>query len=437
MRMATKWVMIPLMGLILFWPALGRSFWEWHNPMPAGNDLYALDTSDTGYLATGGDAGLVLEYSNGQFVMPEFRTFERINDISLNGESGIAVCERGDVLLRNRGAWEINKPASTAWFYGASILPDGTAWICGDSGKIFHYDGSGWTEFSSSTSATLKDVEFFDEDHGWAVGLFGTVRVWNGSYWQYTSAQTSRFLRKVSASSAQCAWAVGDLGTIIRWNGSGFQLESTPTTANLFGVAAVDDDEAWAVGEAGVILHRLNGTWTLAEYPELPIIEFRSIEWNAPGDIWITGRYGFIAHFNGSVWERFDQDQLGGLDVNDVTIMPATGSIILAGERGRIWEYNGSEFIFMGPPSPTTFHRLRPDNDNRLWAAGEDGALFNTDGISWNSIQTGNSDDYFDLDIIAEDNIWVAGGGSDGTCVKWTVCHFNGSDWRIYSESST
>ncbi len=428
-------------GILVFSGVCGvRSAWEWNNPQPAGNDLFALCVSEAGYVTAGGDAGLVLEYNGTNFSMPEFRTYERINDICLTGETGVAVCERSDVLIRSVSGWEVNKPDATEWFYGASTTSSGDTWICGDLGKIYRYSGTSWEDIPSNTSATLKDIEMYDDTHGWAVGLFGTARVWNGAVWQYVSSTTSRFLRKVSASGPDKAWVAGDLGTILMWDGNEFVLESDPplVSANLYGIVAISDSEAWAVGDAGTILHRMGGVWVEASFPELPVIDFRSIDVAGDGTLWLAGRSGFIARYSGTLWERLDENLIEGNDLNDILYHPGRDLLLTAGTDGNIWEFDGSNFSEHTNTFREPVNRLVVDTADDIWAACDGGILLkNTGGTSWTEVYTGNSDNLVDIDFISSESIWTAGGFNDGTCDGWTVLHYDNVDWTVYTESGS
>ncbi|HPQ41801.1 MAG TPA: hypothetical protein PLV45_15645, partial [bacterium] len=266
-----------ILTLVLLSPGNAGATWTWHNPTPAGNGLMAVATDHAGHYIMAGDGGYLLNYDNGSFSAPYFNTYQRVHDLDLTPGGGIAACERADVLILSGGNWVVNRPATTAWFYGAAVTPGGDYFVCGDGGEIHRLQAGVWEELTSNTTSTLKDIDMVSDTRGWAVGLFGTVRVWNGTSWQYYSSQTSRFLRSVSGFSDSTAWAVGDLGTITRWTGTGFVLETAVNSENLYDVQAVSDDEAWAVGENGTVLHRTVSGWAAYTHPTLPTdVDYRS-----------------------------------------------------------------------------------------------------------------------------------------------------------------
>lgn len=410
--------------------------WTFHNPSPASNEFNAVASDNGADFFMAGEGGYLLEYDGATFNAPFFNTFQRVHDLEVQGSAGIAACERADVLILDAGQWVVNRPATTAWFYGAAISPGGDLWVCGDAGEVHRYTNGAWEEVSSTTSSTLKDIEMISDTRGWAVGLFGTARVWNGTNFQYYSSGTSRFLRSISGFSETSAWAVGDLGTITHWTGSGFQLETGVNNENLYDVEATSEDEAWAVGDNGTVLHRTASGWNLYTHPSLPSdIDFRSITISGGDNMMIVGSSGTVMKFDGSNWAPLKSDALNALTIN--TLLIDEGTVLLGGERGRIYEYNGDSFLTQMTGINNDVHILRHDLDGNIWAGCHSGVLLQNSGAGWTSVNTGDTEDIRDIDFLPGGDIWTAGGCDDGSCVSWAVLHYNGSSWTKYGESGS
>ncbi len=424
-------------GMLTFIGLPALTSWTWHNPLPSGNTINAVSTSSSGLIGFAADAGQLLELDAGTFIFKSSPTLDRIHDIALSGDYGVMAGEHSTVLLRDGGEWIENKPLTTAWFYGAALLPDGQAYICGDLGKIYHFDGTDWIDMPTGTSTTLKDIDMLSPARGWAVGLYGTARVFNGTNWLYYSSSTTRFLRKVSGVTDSCAWAVGDLGTIVRWTGSGFQTETSPTTQTLYGVVAISTDEAWAVGDAGTVIHRLSGVWSVVSVPEIPAtVSLRGVAEEDNGDIIIAGVNGFIIRFDGSTWERLDEDLSNGIDFYDVEIAP-DGDILLAGTRGKLFEYSGGDFLPIDMSTTNDLYKVYRDPYDTMWVTGKGGVIRKNTGSGWITQNTSNPDNVYDIYALSPTNVWTAGGYSDGSCVGWTVLHYTGSQWVVYTEGGS
>ncbi len=423
--------------LILISCAAASGDWQWINPLPAGNDWYGISASQDGYIAVGGDAGLILEYTQTGFSIPDAPMMGRINRICVNGTFGIAVGEKSVVLLRDSNGWSLNQPQTTAWFYGATVSDSGEAWICGDLGKLFHFTGTEWEEQSTGTSTTLKDIDMKD-GCGWVVGLYGTVRVWNGTGWQYISSGTSRFLRSVSGYDCDHAWVAGDLGVVLRWTGSSFSMESTPVSTNLYAVKAVDAEEAWAVGDMGVVLHRINGAWEQESIPDMPEINLRAVDFDSStGLVWISGENGFICSYDGTTMTQLNHDILNQTDLAAIRVLPGNTSRIIMGTSGKCWRFSDDGFTEIPTGTSEDFHCLHFGTDGILRAGGDRGVFLEFINGQWESVDTGNTDDIRDIDMLSSGSIWTAGGHSDGSCVSWTVLHFDGNQWNAYSDSGS
>lgn len=415
------------------------SSWIWMNPYPAGNTLNAVATDGYGTWITAGEGGHLLQWDGNTFTAPVFDTQEQVHALALTADgAGVAACERADVLIRANGDWQMNRPQSSAWFYGAAVSPGGDIWVCGDLGEIHRYRNDVWEQTPSSTTSTLKSINMVSDDHGWAVGLFGTARVWNGTSWQHYSSQTTRFLRSVSGVSGDCAWAVGDLGTIIRWTGTGFVPETSGVTRNLFAVAAVNSTDAWAVGDSGTVLHRTENGWEVYTDPLLPDdVPFRSIALAGPDHVMITGMNGVILYYDGENWANFRQDMLNGADACTVHAASAGGDVLIGTSAGVIFHWADGAFEQQFSWASGAVRIIREDGWGLLWAGGDDGGLFQRLGDTWTVFPTGDTEDIHDMDFTLEGDIWTAGGTNDAGCVSWAVLHYDGSIWTKYGESGT
>jgi hypothetical protein len=89
-------------------------------------------------------------------------------------------------------------------------------WAVGEAGAIVHYDGTAWSELTSSpTSAGLRGVWGTAANDVWAVGDSGVILHFEGSSWSKDVRLTSRTLRAVWGDPSGEVWAVGDSGTVL------------------------------------------------------------------------------------------------------------------------------------------------------------------------------------------------------------------------------
>jgi photosystem II stability/assembly factor-like uncharacterized protein len=419
--------------------SMSFSSWTWMNPYPAGNTLNAVATDGSGTWIMAGEGGHLLQWDGNTFTAPVFDTQEQVHALAMTADgAGVAACERADVLISMNGEWQVNRPQSAAWFYGAAVSPGGDIWVCGDLGEIHRYRDDAWEQTPSATTSTLKSIDMISDDRGWAVGLFGTARVWNGTSWQHYSSQTSRFLRSVSGFSVDCAWAVGDLGTIIRWTGTGFVPETSGVTRNLYDVAAVNETDAWAVGDSGTVLRRTESGWEDYTDPLLPDdVSFRSIALAGPDNVMIAGMNGAMFYYDGENWTGLRRDMLDGADAHTIHVVSAGGDVLIGTSAGAIFSCADGVFEQQFTWAEGAVRVIREDGGGLLWAGGDIGGLFQRSGDEWTDFPTGDTEDIYDIDFTVDGDIWTAGGTNDAGCVSWAVLHYDGSIWTKYGESGT
>lgn len=63
-------------------------------------------------------------------------------------------------------------------------LKEDSLWAVGLKGEIWHYDGSGWTQFASPVKVTLTRILCLRDNEIYACGLSGTIIRWDGKEWQ-------------------------------------------------------------------------------------------------------------------------------------------------------------------------------------------------------------------------------------------------------------
>ena len=212
-------------------------------------------------------------------------------------------------------------------------------------------------------------------------------------------------------------------------------METSPVSTSLYGVCAVSGTEAWAVGDSGTLLHRTGGVWQEESFPVLPTVDYRSVDIDDSGNIWVSGKFGMVAVYNGSDWSLLTRDPTSLTDFYDIEVVDDT--VYIAGEEGSMWTC--SQGIMSQDPTGVTvpLFRVHYDEWDTLWATGADGLLMTRSGSGWSPVSLDVTDDIYTIDVLGPNSLWIAGGSSTGTCVSWTAAYFDGSDWTVYSDSGT
>jgi hypothetical protein len=215
--------------------------------------------------------------------------------------AGSTTSGRALIVRWNGAAWSQAASPSlggAALLHGVSASPDGSAWAAGDTCAsgcgtsseadrtlILRWDGVSWSQIASpspGSTAFLYGVSAGPDGSAWAVGYTGTP----------SGADRTLILRWDGA-----AWAVGDscmsrCGTtsavyrmlILHWDGKAWSLVTGPglgSDAYLYGVSAGPGGSAWAVGYICT-----SGCHTASEADQMLILRWDGTSWSqaaAPG----------------------------------------------------------------------------------------------------------------------------------------------------------
>lgn len=235
---------------------------------------------------------------------------------------------------------------NNVWAVGYLNLPNG------ESG-IIKWNGSEWKSFPTS-SGVKYGIFGFSQSNIFVVGESinrGFIAIWNGNNWteyrdEYflSRGDTVYPLRAVWGSATNDVWAVGDKGTIIHWNGDGWKKVDARITT------------------------RINAVWGTSQ-----------------SDIYIVAVSGVnsaLYKYNGSVWVNIS---------NNIGIFATTlwktepGKLLIGGTA--LLEYNGSTFQQVYIPGRSRgVIKIRGNNLNNIFSAGDFGEITHYNGLSWKDI---------------------------------------------------
>lgn len=227
---------------------------------------------------------------------------------TLTYTNGWAVGKNGSVFRRINNQWQSTSvsPSTSSNFNGVTCSSSVDCWIAGDSEKLYHWNGSAWTEFSGAnfngTGVMLKTITCTSAVDCWVgtsnkdvyhwdgiswnfsddlsevpnsiacvgsnfcivVAKDGNIYKWNGTSWSTMSSGTSRDLNGVSCPTSSTCFAVGDDGRILKMSGSSWSAESSPTSHDLITVSCSNANNCWAFGtNRDRNAHYSVGTWKI------------------------------------------------------------------------------------------------------------------------------------------------------------------------------
>lgn len=90
---------------------------------------------------------------------------------------------KNEVLSTSNGGQNFVSTTAPSDIHGLCFRDATNGWFCGTSGKIYSTNdaGNSWTQVTSGSTKTLKDIEFLDSSTGWCVGYGGTILRYTGS----------------------------------------------------------------------------------------------------------------------------------------------------------------------------------------------------------------------------------------------------------------
>jgi photosystem II stability/assembly factor-like uncharacterized protein len=300
--------------------------WEWLDPTPAGNDLWAVHFLDANTGWAVGDAGTIVHTSDGgvTWSVQISGTLSHLRDVhfvdalkgwAVGGLSVIGPTHPATILHTEDGGvtWHIQASGNVEPLAGIHFIDSLTGWAVGDDGTILHTADGGrtWNLQPSGVTQPLWKVKFVDARNGyiaggfsgsdgvilrttdggttWSARVFGGRQLFDldfasaslgwavdtrsggqvlktngGNIWNPLPVSTGRRLKGVDFVDTLTGWAVGEVGAIIKTTDSGnlWAKQSSGTTRHLNGIAATDTLTAWAVGTEGTIVHTADGGTT-------------------------------------------------------------------------------------------------------------------------------------------------------------------------------
>jgi hypothetical protein len=157
----------------------------------------------------------------------------------------------------------------------------------GDGGTILHFDGTAWTKMASGTTKNLYSIWGTGDNNIWAAGFYSTTAEtglvhFNGTSWQSIDPKTVGNIGP-GADGVQAVWTCDSAGVPITvFSGSSVWRQS--------------GSGSWR-SDAGKVPNDLSGGGNVGLY---------ELTGNTANDIMAAGGWGWIGHWNGRSWKRYD-----------------------------------------------------------------------------------------------------------------------------------
>ncbi len=249
--------------------------WEWLNPKPQGNHLYASYFIDNniGYVA--GQFGTLLKTLDGGVswisqLIPDVPDPDLHSAYFLNTSEGFVISNFGVYKTIDGGtSWDYYSPGGVP-IHSIYFTSHDTGFITGNNGSLYRSSDFGQTWFytNTGTNEDLFDICFSSQSVGLCVGSTGKIiKTTNqGSAWTTLNSGTVNNLRSVCFSNDSTPFITGDSGTILKSINTGqtWTNISSATILNLSSITFINQNFGFVAGDSGIIMKTNNGglSWT-------------------------------------------------------------------------------------------------------------------------------------------------------------------------------
>ncbi len=251
----------------------------------------------------------------------------------------------------------------------------------------------------------FNDIYAQATDNVFAVGNSGLIYHYNGTDWAEMTSPVAVDLRAVWGRAANEIFAVGNNGTIIRYNGTDWKQMNSPVSTDLYCVWGFSDSNGlvYAGGRNGEILQYSSGTWTRMETPEYDGIWRYSIIydiWGTSSNLYAVG-WGtdnstvfdiFLSNTGGNSWVKETGFSVTGFLRPESVLGFAGGDVYIGGHLGVYRLNNGdwgdSQQIVSGDDT----YDIWGASQESIWFVGGvrdgGGSLIHYNGNSLSTIST-------------------------------------------------
>ncbi len=166
----------------------------------------------------------------------------------------------------------------------------------------------------------------------------------------------------------------------------------------LVSIRAFTENDVWASGEYGRVRHFDGSEWNLTELETT--VTLYAIDGVSSRDLWVGGAGGFLAHFDGGSWQTVSSPTTD--DIKRFHVVSST-EIYASAYGGQLLYYNGEKWMVSQSSSRAELTGLTIDQDGIGWFSGHSAVLMSVDMASLHETECINNGD------ISGDGLMTAG----------------------------
>lgn len=402
---------------------------------PLDADLYGVGVLDAEDFYVVGKGGVILRYKDGQWTEEGVGiTFDLYGAYASKVGGVYAVGAYGNLVELKGTAWiqsQIGGPASTL----RSIwrAPDGRMFAVGTLGTVVVFDGVTWKiQVTNDTYVPPRDlfgVVGFSGEEVYAVGDQGAILKYNGKKWTlmtiagpYNVFSDFRGVAGLlNPDGSRTLFAAGIESQAVRLEDKAWADQQLGVTGDLSGAWVRGDGTLVAVGSHGLVV-----TWSAGRPGTLDSGVTTDLESIAGG--YVVGAGGTLLRLAGDDVEMLESGTTE--DLHDVWAID--GGALAVGDAGTFLQVQGSEALpVSGLPGFSVKAVIQPW-DGTVVVAGEAGKMYADQGSGFKSVFTSTFSTLWDLWAEPGEDVFFAV-GDNGVVLSCDLIQCE----RIYEEPAT
>jgi subtilase family serine protease/photosystem II stability/assembly factor-like uncharacterized protein len=403
--------------------------WQWQNPLPQGNHLYALWAISEIQFFAAGASGTLIQYDDTKWSEYNLETLQNIKAIwAENSNHIVAVGDAGHILHYYDSQWHTlshlsQYPLNAIWATNPNDI-----YAFGDAGTILHFQNNNWTSHNPLTAARLVDaIGIFDQIY--VVGTSGTLLHFDGDQWNQSTIQPQVDFTCVWGNSNQKIFAGGIYfdehwrlrSCIYQYNGNQWKKQfDFPSGVIIQDIWGDKNDRVLAVSEQGHVFQLQNEQW-MQVFDTNGQGLYRLID-TTNGFISV-GENGQIIRENNSNWVNLSEGQRPSSindiwgDENQMFAVCHDGIILSRGYHS--WQVNSQ---------PISNHLFGiSGNDHHIFVVGQSGYIASYNEGHFQKNESPTNSDLLDICVIGDTAIAVGERG--------IVLHYSNNTWLVKESS--
>ncbi len=192
-------------------------------------------------------------------------------------------------------------------FYGVyAVKGTQEIYVCGEMGAIYYSNDNGknWARQGTPLEAQNKALLAIwgsDSQNIWAVGEGGTLLFKNGNLWTKAVQPSPSALHGVWGTNSQDIWVVGTQNTVLHNTGAGWGAINTNIPGDWSSIW-VAGEKLYLVGNTGLYSRKSSQGKGWDKEPTDNNNPLYSIWGSGPNDVYVTGGFQTLLHWEGQKW---------------------------------------------------------------------------------------------------------------------------------------